>query len=316
MKCIAVLGATATGKSTLALRLAHHLGGEIVNADALQVYRGFDIGTAKPSPEELETVRHHLVDILDPTEPYSAGDFARQAMACIEDITQRGRVPLVVGGSGLYLRALLEGLAEMPSIPDEVRAFYLERLELVGLPALRRELQHLDPDVADRLTPGDTQRTLRALEVRRATGRPLSWWQRRPTRPPGDLEVFKVGLIVPRAHLYDKIALRAQAMISAGWLDEVGRLLETVPLDAPAFQAIGYRELGRAIAAVGSVPPPEGPWPEEIEQAVAQTVLATRRYAKRQETWFRKESEVLWLNPLEDEPTFEELVEELKSHAI
>lgn len=318
MKVIAILGATATGKSALAMQLADALGGEIVNADALQVYRDLDIGTAKPTPAERQRVRHHLIDILCPTEPYSAGEFARRAEQAAEEITARGAVPLIVGGSGLYLRALFEGLADLPSIPEAVREGLKQELVGAGLPALRKELERVDAETAARLAPGDTQRTLRALEVYRTSQRPLSDWLRQESRRKVALDPVKIGLTLPRKLLYDKISVRARAMMASGWAQEVRSLMAKYPLEAPAFQAIGYRELCRALAAARSPSDPLGQNPsnEDIGIVVDQILVATRRYAKRQETWFRREPGIRWLNALEIEPAFDELVNTLKSHVI
>ncbi|MEO1370585.1 MAG: tRNA (adenosine(37)-N6)-dimethylallyltransferase MiaA, partial [Acidobacteriota bacterium] len=167
---VVIVGPTAAGKSSMALRLAQDVGGEIINADALQVYRGLEIGTDKPSAEMRRAVPHHLVDILDPEEPYSAGEFARRARSALDEIAGRGRTAFVVGGSGLYLRALLEGLAPVPRSDPTTREQLEARLEAEGLPALRRELERVDPETAARLTLGDTQRTLRALEVFEVSG--------------------------------------------------------------------------------------------------------------------------------------------------
>ena len=175
---LAVVGPTCTGKSALALALARRLGGELVNADALQVYRGLDRGTAKPDAAARAAVPHHLLDLLDPREPFSAGEFARRARVAIADIAARGRLPIVVGGSGFYLRALWRGLAPVPPVPDEVRAALRRRLEAEGSAALYDELRRRDPELASRLTPADRQRVVRGLEVLEATGRPLSSWQR------------------------------------------------------------------------------------------------------------------------------------------
>ena len=283
---IVLLGATATGKSALALEVAQKVagGGEIVNADALQVYRGFDIGTAKPTAEERKRVRHHLIDILDPHERYSAGEFARRARAAIEDIHRRGRRALVVGGSGLYLRSLLEGISPVPRGDREVRRHLRRRLAEEGLESLYRELQCRDPVTAERLMRGDRQRILRALEVLEVSGVPLSEWIRR--KPFGDqrLPSLRIGLTLPRAILYDRITVRVDRMLERGWLDEIRRLLDSgLEPELPAFQAIGYRQLVRHLRGEGS-----------LEEAVEELVRQTRRYAKRQETWFRKEPDVAW----------------------
>lgn len=283
---IVLLGATATGKSALALKLAEEVagGGEIVNADALQVYRGFDIGTAKPTAAERERVPHHLIDILEPHERYSAGEFARRARAAVADVHRRGRRALVVGGSGLYLRALLEGISPVPRGDREIRRNLRRRAAEEGLDSLYQELRRGDPVTAERLMPGDRQRILRALEVLEISGVPLSEWIRR--KPFGDqrLPSLRIGLTLPRAILYDRITVRVGRMLERGWLDEVRRLLDSgLDPELPAFQAIGYRQLVRHLRG-------EGPLDEAVEELVRQT----RRYAKRQETWFRKEPDVTW----------------------
>lgn len=282
---LVILGATATGKSALALEIAARVDGEIVNADALQVYRGLDIGTAKPSPRERAAVRHHLVDILSPDESYSAGEFARRARTVLDEIAGRSRFALVVGGSGLYLRALLGGLADLPTADPRVRSALSQRLGREGLPALRAELERVDPASASRLAPNDTQRTLRALEIREATGRPLSYWLARSAqRPPATPAVRKIGLTLPRRVLYDRIRSRVERMVEAGWLDEVRGLQEAgFEPTCPAFRAIGYSQWVRHLDGELS-----------FDAAIAEIVKATRRYAKRQETWFRREADVVW----------------------
>ena len=281
---LAIVGATATGKSALALELAGSLGGEIVNADALQVYRGLDIGTAKPSPAERRRGAHHLLDILDPHEPFSAGEFAHRAREAIDEIRGRGRLPMLVGGSGLYLRALVEGISPIPQVDPELRRHLRRRLESEGLERLRGELRLLDPPTAERLAPGDTQRVLRALEVAHGTGRPLSSWIAEKPVGDGGIEAVWVGLTLPRALLYDRIAVRVERMLAAGWVEEVRRLVAAgVEPSQPAFQAIGYREL--AVHVAGNM---------TLAEATERIVRATRRYAKRQETWFRRQFEVRW----------------------
>ena len=294
---VAVLGPTATGKSGFAMALVAELAerglaAELIGADALQAYRGFSIGTAKPGPRERCRVRHHLIDVLEPHRTFSAGEFARRASAAVEEIESRGALPVLVGGSGFYLRALFQGLAPVPAIGAEVRAELRADLHSRGLPFLADELRRLDPDTAEGLAPGDTQRVLRALEVVRATGRPLSDWQREGTERRLDRRVLKVGLTLPRAVLYDAVEKRAGRMLERGWLAEVERLRASAgargggsPVELPAFQAIGYRQLADHLD--GNL---------TLEQALEETVRATRRYAKRQETWFRKEPDVRWVD--------------------
>lgn len=293
---VAILGPTAVGKSALAMALAERMDGELINADALQVYRDFDIGTAKPTHAERARVPHHLVDILDPDERYSAGEFARRARQAIGEIEARGKLPIVVGGSGLYLRALCEGISPVPPGDPAVRAELTQRLANEGLPALRQQLRQLDPETASRTAEADRQRTLRALEVALVSGRALSLWVADQPFGEGGLAVVKVGLTLPRALLYDRIAERISRMLTEGWLREVESLLLSGMSPAlPAFQAIGYKQLVRHLR--------EG-W--ALDLATEDTIRATRRFAKRQITWFRRESEVTWFGA--QEPQLDHLV--------
>jgi tRNA dimethylallyltransferase len=296
---IAVVGPTAVGKSGLAMRLAQDLDGEIVNADALQVYRGFDIGTAKPSAEEQRLVPHHLIDILDPDERYSAGAFAERGRQVVEEIRERGKRVLVVGGSGLYVRALLEGIGPLPPSQPAVRERLAARLETEGLEALWDELSQVDPTTARRLPKGDTQRIVRALEVHELSGRPLSDWL--AANPFGGQPIgsIRVGLTLSRTLLYDRIASRLGEMMDRGWVAEVSRLLAAWrDPELPAFQAIGYRQLARHLL---------DDWP--LSEATEDIVKATRRFSKRQMTWFRKEPLVAWF-----EAGRKDLVEVVERH--
>ena len=303
---VAIVGPTATGKSALALALARHLPVEIVNADALQVYQGLDVGTAKPTPEERALVPHHLIDVLEPWERYSAGEFSRRARAAIAEIHGRGGLPVVVGGSGLYLRALLEGISPVPQGDPDVRRALEGRLESEGLAALYRELEETDPETAARLTPGDSQRILRALEVARVSGIPLSRWIRR--QPFGDqrLEAFRIGLTLPRPILYDRISARVVRMLDHGWLDEVRGLLDRgLDPSLPAFQAIGYRQLVRYLDGDLS-----------LEDAIEDIQKETRRFAKRQETWFRKQPEVTWFDAGDRHELIHRILEHLERSGL
>ena len=282
---ILILGPTAVGKSALAIALARHLELEIVNADALQVYRGLNIGTSKPSPDDRAVVPHHLIDILDPDEPFSAGDFRRLALPVIEDIRRRGKTPVVVGGSGFYLRTLVEGISPIPPIPEAQRGAVRALWQAEGLGSVRRRLRELDPESVERIAAGDTQRTLRALEVVLATGRGLAdWWASGSAGEPLEVGV-KLGLTLPRTLLYDRISRRVERMAEAGWVGEVAELLAAgwAPI-SPAFQAIGYRQVVHHLRGELS-----------LDQALGDIARETRRFAKRQLTWFRKEPAVDWI---------------------
>jgi tRNA dimethylallyltransferase len=301
MTVLALVGPTASGKTALSLEIASRLDAEIVNADALQVYRGLDIGTAKPSLEERSRVPHHLVDILEPAKSFSAGEFARRARAAIAEIESRGKLALVVGGSGLYLRALFEGLKELPQHQPAVRLALQAELEERGLPRLYEQLAACDGETAARLRPGDTQRILRAIEVYRSSGKPLSWWLAQPSSE-APIRRLMIGLTVPRTILYDRIAVRVRDMMRRGWVREVAALLEigTSP-SAPAFQAIGYRQVVHHLEGRSS-----------LQAATEEAILATRHYAKRQETWFRRERDLYWFQGPQAEAAVQFLLQELE----
>ncbi|MCH9648046.1 MAG: tRNA (adenosine(37)-N6)-dimethylallyltransferase MiaA [Deltaproteobacteria bacterium] len=285
---LAIVGPTATGKTELAIEIAEQIGGEIINADALQVYRGFDIGTAKPSKQEQQRVPHHLIDIVEAEHRYSAGEFSKRGRKAIEEIRGRGKQPIVVGGSGLYIRSLFEGLSPVPPGDPEVHSRLRKKLEEEGLEALRKQLKELDPVSALRISSGDTQRILRALEVALVTGRPLGEWI--ADQPFGEqaLPSTKICLTLPKSLLYDRIECRVQRMVDYGWVEEVRNLLASgVNPEAPAFQAIGYRQIVRFLNDETT-----------LEVALGDTVQATKRFAKRQNTWFRKEPGVQWVDAL------------------
>jgi tRNA dimethylallyltransferase len=291
-----LLGPTGIGKSALAVELASATGAEIVNADAFQMYRGLDIGTAKPAPEVRQVVPHHLFDVLDPTEICSAGKYARLARETVEKLGGQGKPVIITGGTGFYIRALREGLNELPEVPPDLRAELRNRLKREGLSSLREELRTCDPVTWARVHPQDTQRILRALEIYRASGTPWSEWLRvgKPGFTPLRAEQRGVRLTCSRALLYDQLSARLDNMIAGGWVEEVKRLLsQGVTPEAPAFRAIGYREWVEYL---------EGRW--SFEQARARVLHASRHYAKRQETWFRRET---WLEPVAKDRAHEEL---------
>ncbi|OGR31765.1 MAG: tRNA (adenosine(37)-N6)-dimethylallyltransferase MiaA [Desulfobacca sp. RBG_16_60_12] len=282
----ALVGATAAGKTAVALALAQSLGAEIVNADSLQVYRELDVGTAKPSLEERALTPHHLIDVADPPEPYDAARYCREGRQVLSDLERRRVPPLVVGGTGLYLKALLSGLFAEGEPQAGVRERLRREMGTLGLPALYQRLLHLDPVTATRLHPHDTYRIIRALEVMEATGRPLSQFIAAHRFQDAPYAVLKLGLMLPREELYRKIDARVQLMLAAGWLEEVEALLSRYPPTVKPLQALGYRHLINYLT---------GRW--SFEEALTLLARDTRRYAKRQLTWFSSDPEVRWYNP-------------------
>jgi len=279
---IVLLGPTAAGKSEIALHLAPLVAGEIVGADSRQIYRGLVIGTAAPSAEERARVPHHLASFLPPDQIYSAGRFAREARALLADMAARGVAPVVVGGSGLYIRALIEGLFEGPERDESLRAEFARRLESEGLEALRQELRSVDPESLEKIFPGDSVRVIRALEVFRLTGTPISELRRRSAREP--IAARRYGIRWERGPLAVRIADRIADQLRRGFLEETRALLALdLPPEAPGLHTLGYRELVAHVAGKNS-----------IEEATASIALRTRQLAKRQETWFRREPETRW----------------------
>ena len=280
---IALVGPTASGKTAAALALAAALrergGAEIISVDSALVYRGMDFGTAKPSREELAQVPHHLIDIIDPLQSYSAAEFAKDATRLIGEIRARGKTPLLVGGTMLYLKALLEGLNDMPPSDPQVRADIQQRAAERGWPAMHDQLQAVDPVTAARLAPGDSQRIGRALEVWTITGQPLSAFHQgtKPKTPRWHIPVISLEPL-DRAWLHERIAQRFDAMLAAGFLDEVRALRARGDLnpDLPSMRCVGYRQAWQGLE--------EGWSAAEIRE---RGIFATRQLAKRQLTWLR-----------------------------
>lgn len=284
-RLLVITGPTACGKSALALELAQQLDGEIVCVDSLTVYRGFDIGSAKPTIEQRSAVPHHLLDICDPLQPFTAADFRQAATTAIDDITRRGKRPILAGGTGLYLRTLLRGLTDAPGEDPLLRQTLRQRAEQEGPAALLAELRGVDPATADRLHPNNLPRIIRALEVFRVTGIPLSQLQAAHGFSDRPFEALQFCLERPREQLYRAIEQRVDAMLTEGLVAEVQQLLEAgVPADCKPMQAIGYKEV-TAHLCNGL----------DLEQMAALIAQNTRRFAKRQLTWFRAESELQWV---------------------
>jgi tRNA dimethylallyltransferase len=287
---VALMGPTASGKTALAIELAQRHGGEIISVDSALVYRGLDIGSAKPDAAERAGIPHHLIDIRDPGQAYSAGEFALDARAVVDTVLARGRLPLLVGGTGLYFRALLGGLSAMPASQPEVRAVIEQEAAERGWAVLHAELAAVDPLAASRIRPSDPQRITRALEVWRISGRPISAWQvEAPLSPRPPWRVLKLVLApTDRTLLHARIALRFERMVSLGFLDEVRDLMARPGLhaDLPAMRAVGYRQAlahlkGRTSTA----------------EFIAEGIAATRQLAKRQLTWLRGELDAFRIDP-------------------
>ncbi|MFH1071386.1 MAG: tRNA (adenosine(37)-N6)-dimethylallyltransferase MiaA [Candidatus Glassbacteria bacterium] len=292
---LVLAGPTAAGKTALALEVAELVSGEIVSADSRQVYRGLDIGTAKPAPEELRRVRHHLIDLIDVRQSYSAGRFASQAGQAIDEIQARAGTPIVCGGTGFYIQALLEPLFEEPAAPGEQKALVRKRLAerraAEGSAALHRDLALVDPDSANRLHPNDFQRVSRALELYYLTGRTLT----ELSRSAGEQTTyvpFTVILDLPLDRLEERIRSRTARMLDGAWQAEVAGLLAAgVPPRAPGMQSLGYPEVLELVAGrIGR------------EEAFDRVVKKTRQYAKRQRTWFNKMAAALRTEPSKADP--------------
>lgn len=282
---LVIVGPTASGKTAVGIELAQRLNGEIISADARQIYRFMDIGTAKPTAEERSAVRHHLIDFVNPDEDYSAGQFAEDASAVIGDILCRGKTPIVVGGAGLYIRALFDGFSPMPKIPAEIRV----RLKEEGresLPELYNRLCEVDPEWAAKIQATDTQRILRGLEVFEASGKPFSEHQKVPPTPPIRHTASYFGLHWEREALYERINARACLMFENGLIEEAASLRDrgyTPTLNA--LNAFGYREIFQYLDGETT-----------LDRALADLQQGTRRYAKRQMTFFRKNERIQWVD--------------------
>ncbi len=298
---IAIVGPTASGKSSLGVWLARKFGGEVLACDSTQVYRGFDIGTAKPSTEEREGVPHHLLDLVDASFAFTAGEYRVRAIAVLEDLSQRSRLPILAVGTGLYLRALLEGLSDAPARSEELRARLEAGADTHSLQYLHRVLRRLDPEAATRIGSRDRPKMIRAIEVCLLTGRPLTEVHQAGRARLEGYTPIKIGLQPPRAALYARIERRVQTMLDRGWLEEVAGLIRSgISQDAKPFDFIGYSELHAHLEGTVTL--------AAATKAISQ---ATRRYAKRQLTWFRKEPTVHWLPGFGDDPTIAAYAEQL-----
>jgi len=288
---VVVVGPTASGKSALGVKLAERFRGEVVACDSTQLYRGFDIGTAKPGSSERRGIPHHLIDVLGPKDDVTAGGYRQRALRILEDLRRRKRLPVFTVGTGLYLRALLEGLADVPERSEELRERLRASVEEHPPGHLHRVLKRLDPEASKKIAPADEQKLIRAVEVCVLARKPISEVHRTGRAPLEGWRVIKAGLMPPREKLNERIHARTDAMLEQGWMREVQALLEIgLSEDSKPFDFIGYREL-RAVLRGETT----------LEQARGAIQQATRRYAKRQLTWFRKEQGVRWFSGFGDD---------------
>jgi tRNA dimethylallyltransferase len=288
---VVIVGPTASGKSTLGVWLADRLNGEVIACDSTQLYRGFDIGTAKPTAEERRRIAHHLLDVLDETEEATAGGYRERAIEVLRDLRERKKLPILTAGTGLYLRGLLEGLAELPQRSEELRARLRASATEHAPGYLHRLLRRLDRASGEKIASADEQKLLRAIEVSLLVKKPLSEVHRGGRERLEGWRAVKIGLMPPRDALYERVNARTETMLARGWLEEVRGLVESgMPENAKAFGFIGYRELRSVLRG-------------EMTLAGARAAIqqATRRYAKRQMTWFRRESGVHWLTGFGDD---------------
>lgn len=289
---VAVVGPTASGKSALGVWLAEQFGGEVLACDSTQLYRGFDIGTAKPGLAERRRVAHHLIDSLAPAEASTAGGYREMALAVLGDLRARRRVPILTVGTGLYLRALLEGLADVPQRSEELRVRLRASAAEHGAGYLHLLLARLDAEAAGKIAAADEQKLIRAIEVCVLTRRPVSEVHRSGRTPLVGWRALKIGLRPAREVLYERIHARTDAMLERGWMEEVrGLIASGLPENAKPFDFIGYRELREVLRGE-----------KKVEAARTAIQQATRQYAKRQLTWFRKDAGIHWLDGFGDEP--------------
>ncbi|MBI4223604.1 MAG: tRNA (adenosine(37)-N6)-dimethylallyltransferase MiaA [Deltaproteobacteria bacterium] len=285
-RIVVLCGPTAVGKSKIALELAQQHQGEIVSADSQQVYKDLDIGTAKPTPAERSKISHHLIDVASPDESFDVSRYAALADQAIADIAKRGRLPLVVGGAGMYIRILLYGLCDAPPQDKAVRQRLLQRVETEGLKKLYAELKKIDGEAAQKIHPNDKNRIIRALEVHELTGYPLSHFQQRHRFAKPRYEARQIGLNIDRKVLHQNIERRVDWMIANGWVEEVRELLKFYPSECQALQSIGYKQIVRHLKGQASLPATI----EEIKKE-------TRALARRQLTWFRADKNIRWFDP-------------------
>jgi tRNA dimethylallyltransferase len=298
-KVLAIVGPTASGKTKLSIIVAEKIGGEIISADSRQVYRYMDIGTAKPSKEERERVKHYFIDELNPDEEFNAGVFGERGREIIEDIFSRGKVPIVVGGSGLYVKSLIDGFFEGPAGDWELREILYRKAEQLGKGALYEELKKVDPASAEKIHPNNLKRVIRALEVYYLTGKPISQLQSE-MKPEINFETVQIGLNWDRKKLYKRIEERVDMMIEQGLIEEVKRLRELgYDKNLNALQTVGYKEVFDYLDGIIS-----------YDRMIYLIKRNSRRYAKRQLTWFRQDKRIIWID-VDERTDFNELADKV-----
>lgn len=285
-KLLVIVGPTAVGKTEISIQLAKRLNGEIISADSMQIYRGMDIGTAKPTLEEQAGTPHHMLDIVDPGQPFSVADYQSQARQKIEEIAARGRMPILAGGTGLYVRAVIDPYNFIPADTDwDLRARLRRQAEEAGLDALYQWLSEIDPVAAERIHTNDERRIIRALEVYQTTGQPLSFWEQQTDMQKPLYDLIMIGLNRPRTELYERVNQRVDLMLEQGLLAEAQDLMaKGLDENFIASQAIGYKEFFSYLRGK-----------ESLAEATEKLKQGTRRYAKRQLTWFRADKRVQWI---------------------
>ena len=304
MPLVIVCGPTASGKTALVSELADQFDIEVISADSCQVYRGLDIGSAKATPEERALVPHHLIDVVDPDQDFSVGDFVGLAREAILDIRSRGKVPVVAGGTGLYIRALTEGLLQAPVCDPSLRTELLALESSAGEGSLYEELERVDPVLARRLPPGDLVRIVRGLEVYRLSGKRLSEWQAEHAFGERPYRTLSIGISPERSLLYERINARVEQMMEAGLVEEVRSLLEQgYSRELKSLQTIGYREIiGHLYDNV------------DVDETIALIQRNSRRYAKRQLTWFRADKSIIWVDSWRESARIQLLIEHFMHH--
>jgi len=302
---VAILGPTASGKTSLSLALTQKFSAEIVNCDSVAMYREFEVGTAKPSLEERGLAAHHLLDCIAPTGAMTAGEYARQARKVLTEISERGNMPIVAGGTGLYLRALFEGLFPGPQRSEELRERLREEAESKGSPYLHGILRELDPAASEKIHANDVPKLIRAIEVSLAARKPMTEMWKKGREPLQGFRILRIGLSPDRTMLYDRINQRAERMFAAGLVEETRRLHEKYGNRATPLQSLGYKQALQFLREE-----------YDLAAAIQSAQQAHRNYAKRQMTWFRREPGVNWLQGFGDDPAIRKAAVDLVEHSL